>query len=72
MKRAEMIKKIRADYNEALADNTFCNCEEAAYNAADSRALWCVMNRYGISNTRDLTPEMQNLRRSLRIEAIGA
>lgn len=46
---ASAVDKVREAYAEALADETFCDREEAAYNAADNTALAIVWGWHGIT-----------------------
>lgn len=69
------IEYILGDYETALADNTFCDREQAAFNAADNAALATVYRDYGVglyeSISQDLRQEMRAEATRRRVEAIG-
>lgn len=68
------IEYILEDYETALADNTFCDREQAAFNAADNAALATVYRDYGvgfIAISADLRQEMLVEATRRRVEAIG-
>ena len=71
---AKAFVDINEAYNDAMNDLTFVNRSQAAFNAADNKALALVYNRHKVLNPMSVTEkERQKLRdeaTALRILAI--